>query len=57
MVTTAGSWSTAPLPRRWHRCRPDTEGFVYGLFIERCACGALRVNGSYWMWKNDRRKS
>lgn len=43
--------SDAPRPRRWHRCRAQSrgylgEGFTY---VERCACGALKI-GRFGAW-------
>ena len=51
-------WHDAPIPRRWHRCQVQTYAFVnYFTFIERCACGAIRMeNRSPWMDRNSRRK-
>ena len=51
------SWHKAPLPGRWHRCRPQTRGNAAGPFIDRCACGAYRFDGDrFWVHKNWRRK-
>lgn len=51
------AWDVAPIPRRLHRCRPQTEGWTdWFTLIQRCACGAIRRNGSHWMGKNERRK-
>jgi hypothetical protein len=46
-------WHKAPRPRRLHRCRPWTIGTgSYGT-VYRCACGALRIQGSRkWIGKN-----
>lgn len=51
-------WHEAPLPRRWHRCRPQTVGWV-NLFtwVERCACGAIKVDNGVWHNKNQTRKA
>ena len=51
-------WYAAPLPRRWHRCAPWTTGSTQGLaLVERCACGATRLDGEGhpWMERNSRR--
>jgi hypothetical protein len=50
-------WYEAPVPRRFHRCRAQTSAYE-GLFtlIERCACGATRMNRRMWIGKNERRK-
>lgn len=52
-------WNEAPLPRRWHRCRAWTVGQVSGQYVERCACGAIWMDGfrGGWSAKNERRKS
>lgn len=54
------SWADAPIPRRWHKCAPQTKGWLnYFTQVFRCACGAIaRVDGGelYWMEKNSRRK-
>jgi hypothetical protein len=48
-------WNHAPIPRRWHRCQPQTRGWVNGFdLIERCACGAARRNGGRWRERNGR---
>jgi hypothetical protein len=50
-------WFDAPIPRRWHRCRTWSRGVVNGRLVERCACGAIRLDGyGGWMDRNDRRK-
>ena len=49
-------WTDAPMPRRLHRCRPQTVGYVnYFTKYERCACGAVRRDGRFWHYKNGRR--
>lgn len=49
------SWHEAPLPRRWHRCRAQTRGFIFNSYIERCACGATWLLDGRWIEKNSRR--
>lgn len=49
-------WSQAPLPRRLHRCRVQTRGWDHFRLIERCACGAIRLDGRGWLDRNSRRK-
>jgi hypothetical protein len=50
-------WNLAPLPRRWHRCRPWHTGYL-GQRIERCACGATRSDiANFWHGKNARRRA
>jgi hypothetical protein len=51
-------WDQAPLPPRFHRCRPWTVGFD-GLKppTRRCACGAISfADIPGWSEKNARRK-
>jgi hypothetical protein len=51
------SWWEAPVPRRLHRCKPQTRGYLnWFTFVERCACGAIRMDGSHWMDRNSTRK-
>jgi hypothetical protein len=52
-------WHEAVIPRRFHRCRAQTTGFVnYLTRIERCACGGLREGGRrFWIERNSRRKA
>lgn len=48
-------WWDAPVPRRRHRCRPQTRARVNGELIERCACGALAFDGDgFWIQRNSR---
>ena len=50
-------WHKAPLPRRWHRCRPQTRGMMAGGYVERCPCGAIRLSTSGpWGRKNQTRQ-
>jgi hypothetical protein len=50
-------WWKAPLPRWWHRCKPQTTGVISESLVERCACGAIRLDGSgFWGERNSRRK-
>lgn len=52
------SWHKAPRPRRWHRCRVQTRGWFNDFdLVERCACGAIRLNGRSWLERNQRRRS
>lgn len=50
-------WHKAPLPRRWHRCQAQTRGWDMLTYIERCACGAIRLNGRGWLDRNSTRRS
>lgn len=51
-------WYKAPIPRRWHRCKPWTTGISNHRVIYRCACGAIRVDpdGNWWE-RNSRRNN
>lgn len=49
-------WIDAPLPRRWHRCKAQVQGWVGGP-VARCACGGISRDGRYWLERNARRKS
>jgi hypothetical protein len=52
-------WPDAPLPPRFHRCKAQTAGWTNWFeFIERCACGAARMNRHpLWINKNETRKN
>ena len=51
-------WFEAPTPRRWHRCRAQTIGWLGFEQVERCACGAIRGGGyRTWLERNSSRKS
>jgi hypothetical protein len=47
-------WDQAPKPRRWHRCRPQTWGWIGLSQFFRCACGAGSFDGRTWTEKNSR---
>jgi hypothetical protein len=51
-------WHEAPLPRRWHFCEPQTQGWrSFFTLVERCACGAKRFDGrGRWKDRNSRRR-
>jgi hypothetical protein len=60
-IHNARAWIDAPLPRRFHRCKAVTTGFISGGVVERCACGAIRVQPpgmtmGGWSERNSRRK-
>lgn len=44
----------APCPPRRHRCRPQTKALRAFRLIERCPCGAIRVDGGRWRERNSR---
>ena len=52
-------WHEAPLPPRFHRCKPQTKGWVGFSQVNRCACGAIKDVGTQrgWCEKNSRRKA
>lgn len=50
-------WYEAKVPRRFHRCYAHMTGLASFKMVERCACGAIRIDGDRWMEKNARRKS
>ena len=54
-------WHDAPVPRKWHRCSAQSWGWVgsYGLrYVERCACGAIRLHKKHpWDERNTRSRS
>ena len=52
-------WWEAPVPFRFHRCTVQTEAWVdYVNLVERCACGAIRLDGKRgrWMQRNTRKR-
>ena len=50
-------WADAPLPRRWHRCRAQTRGWIGLSYVERCPCGGTRLEPrGRWMEKNQTRR-
>lgn len=49
-------WSEAKIPRRWHFCQPQTIGVDMLTRVERCACGAIRLDYGRWMERNSSRR-
>jgi hypothetical protein len=50
-------WLEAPVPRRWHRCWSQSIGLMPdGMWVHRCACGAISNDGKFWMERNRRRQ-
>jgi hypothetical protein len=47
-------WFDAPKPRRWHRCRVQSTGWIDFTQYDRCPCGAVRINGRVWIERNSR---
>src|ERR1022692_3959607 len=49
-------WGNGDPPRRWHRCRPQTRGWIGPDYTERCNCGAARMDPSgLWIHRNETR--
>lgn len=50
-------WLDAPTPSLFHRCKPQTKGWMGGVrYIQRCACGATRLSErGPWIGKNETR--
>jgi hypothetical protein len=52
------AWPDAPLPARLHRCRAQTRAWQnWFTFVERCACGSIRLDGRGWIDRNERRST
>jgi hypothetical protein len=49
------AWYDARIPAPWHRCKPQTRGYVAGMWIERCACGSISVDVGPWEERNTRK--
>jgi len=47
-------WYEKRKPFWLHRCKPDTVGWAYGLFVSRCACGGIRMGSGSWLERNSR---
>jgi len=51
-------WLDAARPPWFHRCWPQTRGWVNRELVERCACGSLRFDGwGPWVRRNERKRS
>lgn len=51
------AWYYADVPRRLHRCRPQTRAWMDAELVERCACGSLRFDGhGPWIDRNSRKR-
>lgn len=49
-------WHQAPRPRRRHRCTAQTRALTSRMrYVERCACGAIRIDRAVWLERNSRR--
>lgn len=44
-------------PPRFHFCKAQTRGTIFGVFIERCACGATRRDIAFWFERNKDRRT
>jgi hypothetical protein len=52
------AWPDAPLPPSRHGCKAQTRGWFGMNYVERCACGAVRLSASHpWMERNATRRS
>jgi len=51
-------WSKAPVPKKRHKCKAQTRGINRDTFaeIQRCACGAVKINDYNWIERNSRKK-
>lgn len=51
-------WYDASIPRKIHRCKPQTRGYYNWVnYVERCACGAIRLyKNDRWIDKNSRKR-
>lgn len=48
-------WHAAPIPSSDHECWAQTSGRIGPTRVERCACGATRLNGrGDWFDRNTR---
>jgi hypothetical protein len=47
----------AAAPFYFHFCKAQTQGYIFGVFIERCACGATRRDGMFWFERNKDRRT
>lgn len=50
-------WHEAPIPRRLHRCKAQSDEWFGFTLYQKCACGAVSVNGRRWLDKNSRREA
>lgn len=52
-------WFRAPIPHRWHSCRPQSRGTNKYGYVERCACGGYNIRAAdkpVWTYRNTRRR-
>jgi len=50
-------WYEAPIPPKRHQCETHTSGTVRHVgMVQRCACGAIKVNDSPWLDRNSRQE-
>lgn len=47
-------WHDAPLPPEEHKCWAQTSGWTGRSHIERCPCGAVRLDDNLWFARNSR---
>lgn len=48
-------WFEAQTPSRFHRCTAQTRAWDVLTLIERCACGAIRLDSHGWIDRNQSR--
>jgi hypothetical protein len=51
------NWSEGAVPFPWHRCEPQTRGYLDLSYVERCCCGAIRDRArGPWSDRNQTRR-
>jgi hypothetical protein len=51
-------WWKAEVPKTRHECWAQTEGWTnYVNRVERCACGAIRLDGAHGVWSDRNSRS
>ncbi len=51
-------WYDAPMPPEQHDCEPWSSGESGSFFVERCACGATKLDHDWaWLDINSRRET
>lgn len=54
---TTGDYMEHEIPPVWHFCKTAMVGMVNGMVVDRCACGAVRIDSGSWLDRNSRRKA
>jgi hypothetical protein len=47
----------APIPARFHFCKPQTRATIKGKFVEWCSCAAYRNDRGPWQERNTARRN